>query len=183
MRYGGCNLDVVKQSLGEASCYIDSFPVDGGTVFAQALMSGTPVFGPNTSEAPGVSPLNSLRSNSMTEMSNHLQSYLSGTYKLDKFVNVARKVTKLLSRQAVAQRLTNVTKGVYAPLPDELRELGNRSIDFNADRWRQKGIVHLPRDHWRKLSLGGRLKLLSQFRRSDISSKTKQRLKLLLLVG
>lgn len=175
--------NVVQKEIEAACCYVDSFPLDGGTVFSQALLSGTPSFGLNRQASPGVSPIDLLRCSSEMELAESIVQCVSGNVDLPAQNRAADDVADLLSRQNVVDRVLDAAKGTHADLPDSLRQAGNRSIDYNADRWRADGRIVLPSDIWRQVSMSSRLSLWRDARRLDLSAQTRRTLTKKLLVG
>ena len=71
----GLRHDALANLLGEASCYVDSFPVTGGTAFTEAVYFGVPSFGLNNIPI-GYSIADSIRLDTIEMMENSLISCL-----------------------------------------------------------------------------------------------------------
>lgn len=150
----------VAEIMRSASCYVDSFPLDGGTAYPQAALMGVPCFGPNGGNAPGVSPADKLRFSTVEEMQEALISYLEGgPYPFD--LNKTReRIAKDFSSSAVAKRVILARDGISQKPFEHLKKSGQRSPDFNAHRWEKGGVLHLPKRQWRGLSFKTRIYLV-----------------------
>ncbi len=151
--------ETVRSEFGRASCYVDSFPMDGGTVFSEAIMNGLPSFGLNRNAALGISPADALRCDGVDQLVSNVTEYLSsGAYSAE-LASVQNQIRHEFSNAAVAARVLHAANGVAEPLPDYLAALGNRSPDYNAENWREDARLHCPKRIWRKLSLGARARI------------------------
>lgn len=163
--------EFIEMTLETASCYVDSFPLDGGTMFTQALMHGVPVFGPSRPSALGISPVDTLRVDTIGELIVAIKRHISDPSHSSKYTEVASQVDQILSREAVVCRLQNAATKNYANLPESLEKLGNRSIDSNALVWKRGGTVNLPRDTWRGLTVGARVQFWRHSKYSELSPR------------
>ena len=163
----------VKDILKSASCYVDSFPLDGGTAYPQAAAMGVPCFAPNASDASGVSPSEELRFETVDALQAALTSYLNGgAYPFD-MESVQKRLMRDFSNFAVSERvLSAVRDHLVLPL-DYLPPLGRRDSDYNARRWVDQNKVELPKRIWRGLSTMARLRLHRSIRQSALPSDIK----------
>ncbi|MCQ0091073.1 hypothetical protein [Roseovarius sp. M141] len=166
----------VEDILKSASCYIDSFPLDGGTAYPQAAALGVPCFAPNASNASGVSPSEKLRFETVDALASALKTFLNGgAYPFD-LGAVQKSLVQDFSNAAVAERVISAAQGnVVAPL-DYLPPLGRRDSDYNARRWVDQHEIALPKRLWRDLSAGARLHLYLQIRRAALPEDIKSRI-------
>ncbi|MFS4582202.1 hypothetical protein [Phaeobacter sp. C3_T13_0] len=173
----------LRAAFATSSCYVDSFPLDGGSVFPEAVMAGLPAFALNQGAAPGVSPTDVLRQPDMTSMVQDLAAFLNGADYLYDIATVRQDIVSLLSVEAVAERVRSAAEGDILPPPNSLMRLGNRSSDYNAERWVAAGKMHVPKRIWRGLSLMRRLRLRYDFGALPVSAAVKSQLKKRVLLG
>ena len=164
----------VDEILRSASCYVDSFPLDGGTAYPQALAMGVPCFGPNADNAPGVSPTDELRFGTVQALQTSLVSYLKGgAYPFD-IKAIQSKIKQDFSNAAVIDRVVAAVNGDIVSPPDELMTVGKRDSDYNARRWAEQNKVSLPKRIWRDLSPTARLRLHRAIRQSRMPTAMSQ---------
>lgn len=163
----------VTKILGSASCYIDSFPMDGGTAYSQAVMMGLPCFGPNSKEALGISPADQLRFETVSEMEDAVVAYLkTGEYPFN-LNAVQQQIASDFEAEHVAGRVVAAANGILSEPMDYLKEAGKRDSDYNARRWEQKGTIDLPKREWRGIGFRARARLLRQIQESALPDTTK----------
>ncbi len=175
--------DVVKGEYQKASCYVDSFPMDGGTVFSEAIIQGVATFGLNRQSSLGISPADEVRCNSEDELLLEVSTYLNGG-QFPPRVSLARhRIASEMSTEATVQRVLASAKGEGAELPASLVSLGNRSIYYNAENWKAAGRLLVPKRIWRKLPVWKRLSLMRQVGRMGLSKETARTLKRRMILG
>lgn len=151
--------EVAGTWLSRASCYIDSFPLEGGTAYPQAILAGVPVFGPHKASASGISPADALRLDGEAELLEAVTSYIkTGEYPFD-LQGLQTEIHTEYSDEAVAARVIQAAEGALLPLPESLERLGRRDPDYNVKIWQDAGKIHLPKRQWKHLSLGVRWRL------------------------
>jgi hypothetical protein len=175
--------EVLEKEYCRASCYVDSFPMDGGTVFSEAVLSGLPAFSLNSQAALGISPADALRCAGPKELVAAVSSYLNGgTYPFE-IEAVQSLIATDFNNEATVERIINAANGDKVPLPDYLLRLGNRSPDYNVLNWRANSELHIPKRAWRKLSFITKLRLFYNSRLLKLSSKTARTLKRRIILG
>jgi hypothetical protein len=175
--------DEVKREYLKASCYVDSFPMDGGTTFSEAMMQGVAAFGLNRQSALGISPADGVRCNSEKDLYIEVSDFLSGG-EFPKKVRLARQeIATELSTEGTVRRVQASSQGQGADLPASLSSLGNRSIDYNAESWKAAGRLQLPKRLWRKLPISTRIRLMHQVRQTSLSKETLRALRKCILFG
>jgi hypothetical protein len=173
---GPLDPDHVAKIMQTASCYIDSFPLDGGTAYPQTALMGVPCFGPNADNAPGVSPTDQLRFQSLSDMEAAVVGYLQGgDYPFD-LNAVRRQIQEDFSVASIAHRVAQARDGVLQAPFDYLKRLGKRGPDYNAHRWEADGVLHLPKRQWRGLSLGTRRRLIDRVRSAGLPTAIEKEL-------
>jgi hypothetical protein len=175
--------DAVKQEYQHASCYVDSFPMDGGTTFSEAMMQGLASFGLNRQSSLGISPADEVRCNNEEELINEVSGFLGGGEFPDRIKWARRKIAADLSREATVRRVKDSARGQGVGIPASLSSLGNRSIDYNAENWRAAGQLHIPRRLWRNLPIVTRLRLFQQVGKKGLSKQTLKILRKRILLG
>jgi hypothetical protein len=167
----------VAEIMRNAACYVDSFPLDGGTAYPQTALMGLPCFGPNANNASGVSAAEQLRFATLAQMEDAIVSFLhTGAYPFD-LEAVRKSIRTDLSVEAVTARVVRATQGGTCPLPPALKRIGSRGPDYNALRWEEDGILHLPKRQWRGLSPGARLRLLRLIGQANLPSTLEKTIK------
>lgn len=166
---------VVTEIMRKAACYVDSFPVDGGTAYPQTALMGVPCFGPNADNASGVTPAEILRFATLPQMEEAIVTFVqTGAYPFD-LAAIRAGLQADFSTQAVTARVVSAAQGHMCPLPPALKQVGSRGPDYNALRWEDDGVLYLPKRQWRGLSLATRshlLRDLSQDISQNISAGT-----------
>jgi hypothetical protein len=151
----------LKKIITTASCYVDSFPIIGGTAFAEMVYTGIPSFG--VSNVPiGYSVADSIRSESVELMEEALISYLlygELHYSLNTLVSA---VGEAASFKAAARRFNAAVSGKYESPPREMIKSGSKaSLTFYRDRWLQAGKINLPLPQTSIPRFGVRLKYIA----------------------
>jgi hypothetical protein len=173
----------VRQEYLRASCYVDSFPMDGGTTFSEAMMYGLASFGLNRQSSLGISPADEVRCYSEADLVEQVTEFLRGGEYPAK-VKIARQlIATELSREATVRRAKDAAKGLGVELPEALSGLGNRSIDYNASIWKATGQIHIPRRIWRKLPILTKLQLYKEAGQMSLSAQTLKALRKRILFG
>ncbi|TLP65761.1 hypothetical protein FEE96_09690 [Parasedimentitalea maritima] len=163
----------VEDILKTASCYVDSFPLDGGTAYPQAAALGVPCFAPNAGNAAGVSPTDALRFETINEMQNALVSYINGgAYPFD-LKTIQKRLLMDFSGTAVTDRVMSAARGCPIPAIEYLPPLGQRDSDYNARRWAEQNRVQVPKRIWRDISAPIRLSLYFAIREADLPTSIK----------
>ncbi|SEK62577.1 hypothetical protein SAMN05421666_0711 [Roseovarius nanhaiticus] len=175
--------ETVNSEFKRASCYIDSFPMDGGTVFSEAIMNGLPAFGLNRKAALGISPADALRCDGVDQLVVNISHYLNTGERPAGLDIVQNQIREEFSNKAVADRLFEAASGTYAPLPDFLVAMGNRSPDYNAEHWRENGNLYCPKRSWRKLSIGMKIRMLRSIGKLGLSHSIVKELRYRLIFG
>lgn len=166
----------VDPILQSASCYIDSFPLDGGTAYPQALAVGLPCFAPNEGNASGVSPSEELRVKGEDKLVEVVADYLSGgPYPFD-LADVRGRLFRDFSETAVCERVLQAAAGEPVPPLPYLVPLGMRDPDYNARRWAKENHVNLPKRIWRDLSLKARLDFAARLQQAELPQAVKKTL-------
>jgi hypothetical protein len=163
----------VEKILKLASCYIDSFPLDGGTAYPQAAAMGVPCFAPNARNAGGVSPSDGLRFETIDAVKDNVTAYLKGgDYPFD-LKAVQERLIDDFSNAAVAERVQSAAQGRLVSPFEYLPPLGQRDSDYNARRWAKLNMVHVPKRIWRDISLTTRFNLYRSIRKADLPTAIK----------
>lgn len=160
--------DEVRKIVRTASCYIDSFPLDGGTAYPQMAMIGIPCFGPNAANAPGVSPADRLRFTAVSDMEEAIVAYLKGGAYPFSLKEIQDLIKRDFSDGSVARRVADARDGILHPILPYLENIGQRNSDYNAERWENAGILNIPKRQWRGLSFGARQRLLQKVRAAGL---------------
>jgi len=159
--------------LESASCYIDSFPIEGGTSYPQAAMAGVPCFATNANEASGTTPVEELRFETVCELEHEVVKFLSGgPYPFD-LIEVQKRIGRDFSESAVAARVMAAIQNKFVQPLDYLERTGRRAPDFNAKIWAEANELRLPKRIWRGLSLNARVRFLRMVKDSDLSRTSK----------
>ncbi|MEX0286206.1 MAG: hypothetical protein AB3N23_16490 [Paracoccaceae bacterium] len=161
--------EFLQNAYTRASCYVDSFPMDGGTVFSEAVMNGVPTFGPNRGDALGISPADALRCSDVVALTAQVAEYLQGAPDTRDMDSIRSRIAGDFTVPAITDRVIRAATGEGIPLPTALRDLGNRSPDYNAEAWRARGKVHVPKRVWRSLTPGGRVQALRKLKNAGLS--------------
>ncbi|EBA17964.1 hypothetical protein RSK20926_19537 [Roseobacter sp. SK209-2-6] len=175
--------EVLKEQFEHASCYVDSFPLDGGTAFPEAVMAGLPAFALNKDAAPGVSPTDALRQATMEEVVESISKFLNGGEYPNDLKSVRQRILHDFSYEAVTERVLEAAKGRISDPPEYIMKLGNRSSDYNAWRWKAEGHCHIPKRIWRQLSPVCRVRLYQAISDLPLTQASMQTLKKRVLLG
>jgi hypothetical protein len=164
----------VEEILKSASCYIDSFPLDGGTAYPQAAAMGVPCFAPDAPNASGTSPIEDLRFDTVDALQAALASYLNGgSYPFD-MKTVQDRLIQDFSDSVVAGRVIKAAKGTLVAPPAYLPPLCRRDSDYEARRWAEQNSVHLPKRLWRDISIVARFSLYRAIRQANLPKDLKR---------
>lgn len=165
--------DRAIEILLSASCYIDSFPLEGGTAYPQAVTLGLICFGPNAQEASGFSPADQLRFDTVDQMENAVVNYLeTGEYPFD-LASVKKQIAVDFSNNKVADRVIAAANGLTSEPMKYLQDVGKRGADYNARRFDHNCVVKIPSRQWRGVGFRERAKILILVRKSKISDGAK----------
>jgi hypothetical protein len=132
------------QYLRNATAYIDSFPMTGGTAFPEILSLGVPCFGLLTG-AHGYTPGDRVKSISASDLSEELLHFLNTKQRsginLDNIIN---QVYEVHQTENVAER---VTQAVSAEAKDMLPTWENPGVinpAFYEEIWQRQLIFTFP---------------------------------------
>jgi hypothetical protein len=157
---GPLSFEETQRRLGGASCYVDSFPVGGGTAFTQALMTGRAVFSPFGGERGGYSLADGLAAPGVAEMTNDIVEFLRSGCEPKCLAEIRRRILSEFSATAVAGRFQHALSGTCEPPPEDILESGY-NLDLHVEMWRDRAVVTVPRRRdWAPLPLLGRLSVL-----------------------
>lgn len=146
--------------LREAGAYVDSFPVNGGTAFPQALMANRTVFGPGGDDG-GYGLAGALRSPSLAEMTDALLAFLESGREPPRQTQIRRRIAEEFSVEAVTDRLIAAAHGRDVPVPAELAA-SPRKLDWHAGIWRDRGETAVELHPAPHLPFSTRLQLASR---------------------
>ncbi len=94
--------------IRQATAYIDSFPMTGGTSFSEILAQGVPCFGILTG-AHGYSPADQLKSSSQTTMIEDVLRFLENPQTVqDKIADLQDQVRQAHALETVAERIVHI---------------------------------------------------------------------------
>lgn len=125
--------------LAVAAAYVDSFPMNGGTAFPQALMAGKTVFGPGADHG-GYSLADTLLSPTVEAMTEALIAFLRTGAPPKHEGKVRRSIAEEFNADAIAARLEAAAEGDLRSPPPELMAAPRR-LDHFVDVWRADGRV------------------------------------------
>ncbi len=126
--------------LAQAAAYVDSFPMNGGTAFPQALMTGKTVFG-LAGNAGGYSLADALCFPGVEAMTQALLTFLKTGEPLRGEAAIRRDIAKTFNADAIAARLDSAAAGELLPLPGPLRTHMSRNLDYHSRTWHAAGRV------------------------------------------
>jgi hypothetical protein len=160
--------------LSAAACYVDSFPVTGGSALTQGLMAGKAVFA-LAYPAGGYSLADIMRSNSAKEMVEQILAFLASGKESVVQSETRARVAAEFGKEALARRLARLDEGAQDPPPAEMLAAA-RDLNYHADMWRACGqpvFTHPP--HARpspvaRLALTARLLCNSQIEQPNLLS-------------
>lgn len=102
--------DALQAVIRNASCYVDSFPVTGGTLFSEALALGVPVFGPVVA-VTGYSLADALRSSSIEGLVDDVARFLqSGAWPTQQ-IDVRNRLLEEAGEAGFARRIDQILDG------------------------------------------------------------------------
>lgn len=175
--------NAIQQFYRRASCYVDSFPMEGGTAFPEAMSHGIAAFGLNRKSALGFSPADAVRCDGEDDLVAEIAEFLGGGPFPEKMRLARERIAREMSREATVRRLRASTQGQGAELPAYLAALGTSSLDYFAKSWEDKGQLVLPRKLWRLLPILTRIRLVQSVSRLQMSRRTSSELRKRILFG
>ena len=175
--------DRIAAEFSRAACYIDSFPMDGGTIFSEALLNGVPIFGPNRDCNLGISPADKLRCVGTDQLLDDVTAYLGGGDLPAQQADVQEQICTEFTETDSVRRVLKALKGEAVPLPPVLVELSNRGPDYNAENWMSNGRLTVPKRLWKRLSVRAKLRVWRGLGAVDIDKDTRQNLRRRLIAG
>jgi hypothetical protein len=136
--------DELRGFLNKAACYVDSFPVTGGTAFSEAVYFGLPSFGLGNI-AIGYSIADGIRSDNLASMEQSLIAYLLDnkvSYDIRHFIDL---MDGYASSTAINRRLTAALQGRYEKPPLELIAVASKvQANFYEKKWLEGQRINLP---------------------------------------
>lgn len=131
--------------LAAAACYVDSFPITGGTALTQGLMSGKTIFAPPY-PAGGYSLADALRAPSIEAMTEQVLAYLASGKEPPEQAVIRRRIADEFGTEALKHRLARLEQGAKDPPPEEMLAAA-QDMDFFTKAWRQGGasVFAVPR--------------------------------------
>ncbi len=148
-----------NERLQQASAYVDSFPIAGGTAFPQALLAGIPVFG-LADQSNGYGPLDSLRSPSTEVLLDELVHYLDTGTEDPTETAMREKLRKESSSAACNARLTDAANRILTDIPPEMVPT-SRNQDSHRQTWLSGNSIFVPYPAQAPLALRVRFALRS----------------------
>ena len=91
--------------LSQATCYLDSIPYTGGTIFSEAAMSGLPVFGMVTKPS-GYTVLDEIRMKPLKPSSRPSSPVVRSVHRFRTMLRPLRKLSMIARIDAVVDRFT-----------------------------------------------------------------------------
>lgn len=170
--------------LATASAYIDSFPMNGGTAFPQALVAGKVVFGFGPDHG-GYSLADTLRYPNLEAMTNALVTFLRTGTAPRKQNEVRFHILKDFNADIIATRLEDAAEGNLTQVPLDLTNTC-RSLNYHSEIWRAKGKLNFRLSKLEHLSLRLRLKIFWVCRKAPkelLNAPSYKKLTLALLRG
>lgn len=131
--------------LAAAACYVDSFPITGGTALTQGLMAGKAVFAPPY-PAGGYSLTDALRAPSIAAMTQQILDFLDSRDEPAAQSAIRHRIAAEFGTEALAQRLARLEQGAEDPPPHEMLAAA-QDLDYFANAWRRCGhsVFAVPR--------------------------------------
>jgi len=175
--------ETVKTEYQNASCYIDSFPIDGGTAFSEAVMSGLPCFGLNKAAASGASPADSLRCNGMETLTEEVSEFLKTGIQQRNINLIKKEIKERFTTEAVVERLFQASLGQGEPLPEDLYHLGTRGVDYFSNTESVAFKLKISKKSWNMLSFSIRISMLSDLWTMDLDPSISKLLRRRIIFG
>lgn len=130
--------------LKNATAFVDSFPMTGGTAFPEILSLGVPCFGVLTG-AHGYTPADQLKSTSVAQLSEDLSTYISKRQRpgiaLDAIVD---QLYETHETENVANRITKAMENHASDLPPLWENPAAVDASFYEKIWREKKMFSMP---------------------------------------
>lgn len=123
--------------LANAACYVDSFPITGGTAMTQGLMAGKTVFAPPY-PAGGYSLADALRAPSIQAMTQQILDFLSSGREPTEQSAMRQRIAAEFGTAAFERRLSRLEDGAEDPPPHEMLSAA-QDLDYHTDAWRRRG--------------------------------------------
>lgn len=141
---GPLPFEKTRTRLAAAACYVDSFPVTGGTALTQGLMAGKIVFAPPY-PAGGYSLADALRAPSVATMTEQILAFLSTGKEPAEQAAIRARIAAEFSSEALTGRLARLEDGAQDPPPAEMLAAA-QDLDYYTDAWRRSGrpVFSLP---------------------------------------
>jgi len=127
----------MRARLATASCYIDSFPVAGGTALTQGLMAGKTVFAPPY-PAAGYSLADALRAPSVDAMTEQILAFLATGKEPAMQATIRDRIAAEFGTEAIACRLARLEQGARDPPPSDMLAAA-QDLDYHTNVWRRSG--------------------------------------------
>lgn len=132
------------QYLGNATAYIDSFPMTGGTAFPEILSLGVPCFGVLTG-AHGYTPADQLKSVDIDHLSHDLRHFLKTRERPDINLNkIIEQVYEAHDTEKVAKRVTTAMNTDAIDMPPMWVNPAAIDTRFYEKIWRAQKIFTFP---------------------------------------
>lgn len=128
--------------LSQATCYIDSMPVTGGTIFSEAAMSGLPVFGMET-DLSGYTLLDQIRYATQDALVEAVVTCCVERAPVPGHAATLEKLSTIARVDAVADRFMAARDGRYETLPDELLRKDAKPFTKPLDYFEQNRLTFL----------------------------------------
>lgn len=139
--YGTMTYDSAKDYLENSSCYIDSFPITGGTALTEALAAGNVIFAP-PSPTSGYGVADHFRSSSLTDMVEEIVNYVENGKIYKDYEGARRFVIDYFGSDACFDRVMKAASGEIIGLPTYLKSDNN---DLNYFTYHKNFSFSLPR--------------------------------------
>lgn len=158
--------------IAGAACYVDSFPVSGGTALTQGLMAGKTIFAPPY-PAGGYGLADTLRAPSIESMTGRILEFLATGKEPAEQAAMRRRIAEEFGPEAIERRLTRLEQGAADAPPEEMLAAA-RDLDYFATGWRRSGSpVFVPSRQARpdlgtRIALTARVLAHSGFRRPSL---------------
>ncbi len=155
------NASAVRDALTSASCYVDSFPVSGGTMFGEALAAGLPVHG-IYQPTGGYTYADSLRSETVKDLAQEVSATLLNKGNRDRQANVRQLLVEEQSFEGFCRRLLSAADGKREELPVALSQ-SPFDIFFFQKQFKSYGKLALSVPLYADVPLTQRIRLLAYF--------------------
>jgi len=153
---GNLSLNEAEEVLQKSLCYIDSFPITGGTAFTDAFLNGCKVFGLKL-PVIGYSPIDIVRNNCLSELCKDVCNLL--LFNIEKIRNEEiNNIIDLFSESSFSERMQILEKGEVSDLPDYLKQF-EYDLDFFCKEWKLDKIVRFDLSRMQYISILNRFKI------------------------